>query len=131
MLLISGMVFRYAVLVLSIAVVSLNLTACSEDEAVNDMGSVSLFNQTTWKAQSGSQEADNPRAMMVADLKANHLRTGMTRSEVEVLLGKADRERNGQYLYRLGMGKYSADYSYLALVFDENGKLKEIVSTRS
>lgn len=68
---------------------------------------------------------------MLRDLRANHLKIGMARAEVEALLGEADKTRNGHYLYRLGMGKYSVDYSYLGFVYDDEGKLAAILDTRS
>jgi hypothetical protein len=118
-------------LVLSLAIVISNFSACSEEETAKSTGKVNRFDQTLWKAQLGSQATDNPRGKMLRDLKDQHLKIGMSQSEVEAVLGKADRIRNGQYLYRLGMGQYSVDYSYLALVYDEEGRLKAILDARS
>lgn len=123
--------FKQYMLVLGVAMTILNFSACSQEETANDTGVMTQFDQQAWKAMQGSQVADNPRARMVKDLKANHLKIGMTRAEVETILGEADRTRNGQYLYRLGMGRYSADYSYLALLYDDTGRLTAILDTRS
>jgi hypothetical protein len=89
------------------------------------------FDEKTWKFMHGSLVAQNPRAEMIEDLKRNHLKTGMSQSDVEAILGKADRINNHQYLYRLGMGEFSVDYSFLTLIYDGNGKLKEIHYGRS
>ncbi|MEW8037670.1 MAG: hypothetical protein AB2817_16545 [Candidatus Thiodiazotropha sp.] len=55
----------------------------------------------------------------------------MPQSQVEALLGKADRIINNRHLYRIGTGEFSVDYSFFALRYDDKGRLKEIVSTRS
>ncbi|MET0052834.1 MAG: hypothetical protein ABW095_17365 [Candidatus Thiodiazotropha sp.] len=104
---------------------------CSQEQEMQEQYTGAAFNPQEWKAYAQSQEADNPRAAMVSDLKTRYLKPGMTRVQVEALLGPADRERNGQFLYRLGMGRFSADYSYLAIVYDSSGRLTEMLDTRS
>ncbi|MGD8913844.1 MAG: hypothetical protein PVI97_02085 [Candidatus Thiodiazotropha sp.] len=102
-------------------------SACNMDDALTS----NHFDPQTWKAMHGSLVIQNPRTKMVEDLKTNYLKTGMSQSEVETLLGKADRIKSHQYLYRLGMRKFSDDYSYLTLIYDDHGKLKEIRYARS
>jgi hypothetical protein len=103
------------------------LSACCMDEAL----STNYFDQKTWKALHGSLVIENPRAKMVEDLKINYLKTGMSQVEVETLLGKADRIRNKQNLYRLGMSEFSEDYRFLTLIYDAKGNLKEILYSQS
>jgi hypothetical protein len=119
------------VLLLSIAMTIVNFSACSEEGSETGNTVFSPFDQVVWKSMHGSEEVDNPRAKMVKDLKVHHLKIGMSQAEVEEILGKADRLRNGQHLYRLGMGQFSVDYSYLALVYDDAGKLTAILDARS
>jgi hypothetical protein len=110
------------ILPLSIAMALAIFSACNMDDALTS----SHFDQQAWKAMHGSLVIQNPRTKMVEDLKTNYLKTGMSQSEVEALLGKADRIKDHQYLYRLGMRKFSEDYSYLTLIYDDHGTLKEI-----
>jgi hypothetical protein len=115
------------ILPLSIFIAFTIFSACNMDDALT----TNHFDQQTWKAMHGSLVIQNPRTKMVEDLKTNYLKTGMSQSEVETLLGKADRIKNHQYLYRLGMEKFSENYRYLKLIYDDNGKLKEIRYARS
>ncbi|MBT2971010.1 MAG: hypothetical protein B6D72_16940 [gamma proteobacterium symbiont of Ctena orbiculata] len=115
------------ILVLSGMIAVAVIASCGMESSSTANG----FNQKTWKAMYGSLEFDNPRAKMVMDLKENHLKPGMPQSQVEALLGKADRILNNRHLYRLGMGKFSVDYSFLALIYDDMGTLRQIASTRS
>jgi hypothetical protein len=98
---------------------------------MDDALTTNHFDQQTWKALHGSLVIENPRAKMVDDLKTNYLKTGMSQVEVETLLGKADRIRNNQDLYRLGMGEFSHDYRFLTLIYNDEGKLKEILYSQS
>jgi hypothetical protein len=123
--------FETILLVFSLAMTMINFTGCSNDKAASDIRNIKHFDETIWKSFQGSQEIKNPRAKMVADLKANYLKVGMKRAEVEAILGEADRISNGQYLYRLGMGQYSVDYSYMALAYNDVDILTAILSTRS
>jgi hypothetical protein len=122
---------KHLLLTVSLTMVLTNFSACSEEQMAEGTGAISRFDEVIWKAQLGSQAADNPRAKMLVDLKENYIKIGMMQTEVEAILGKADRMRNGQHLYRLGMGRFAADYSYLALVYDEVGRLKAVLDARS
>jgi hypothetical protein len=114
-------------LLLGFILVSVVLYACDVDGLIT----ANQFDQKKWKSMHGSLVVQNPRVKMLRDLKANYLKPGMSQSEVEALLGHADRIKHRQYLYRLGMGKLSIDYSYLTLIYDDNGRLREIRSAQS
>jgi hypothetical protein len=103
------------------------LSACDLDDVLT----INHFDQKAWKALHGSLVIENPRAKMVDDLKTNYLKAGMSQVDVETLLGKADRVRNKQFLYRLGMGKFSENYSFLTLIYDDKDKLIEILNGQS
>jgi hypothetical protein len=111
-------------LLLGFMLVSMVFYACG----VDDMITADHFDQKKWKAMHGSLAARNPRVKMLSDLKENYLKPGMSQSEVEALLGHADRIKHHHYLYRLGMGELSIDYSYLTLIYDDTGRLMEIRS---
>jgi hypothetical protein len=114
-------------LLLGIMFVSVIIYACN----VSDVITSDNFDKKKWKAMHGSLATQNPRVRMVSDLKANYLKPGMSQSEVEALLGYADRIKNHQYHYRLGMGELSVDYSYLTLIYDDDGRLRQILSAKS
>jgi hypothetical protein len=103
------------------------LSACDLDDVLT----TNHFDQKAWKALHGSLVIENPRAKMVDDLKTNYLKAGMSQVDVEALLGKADRIRNKQFLYRVGISKFSTDYSFLTLIYDDKDKLKEILNGQS
>jgi hypothetical protein len=103
------------------------INACNVENTLT----ADYFNQTKWKAMHGSLATKNPREKMVTDLKTNYLKLGMSQPEVEALLGFADRINHHQYLYRLGIGEFSADYSYLTLIYDDDGTLIEIRNAQS
>ena len=80
------------------------------------------FDAEVWKAQRFSGARDNPRAAMTADLRPR-LTPGMTRAEVEALLGGPDsEERAGVARYSLGAG-YGVDYDYFTVHYDPAGRL--------
>lgn len=81
------------------------------------------FDSKAWKAESGSNAVDNPRAGMVADLE-KLLRPGMARAEVEALLGQPEGKRgDGAYVYDLGVARYGVDYQWFVVEFDDAGVL--------
>ena len=78
------------------------------------------FNPQDWAAHRNDESPDNPRAHMVADLFKNHLRTGMSRNEVQALLGEPEEKTDaGEWLYILGMWSgFRIDYDLLHIQFD-------------
>lgn len=80
------------------------------------------FDAAHWQAQRGSEARDNPRAGMVGDLE-RLLRPGMTRAEVEALLGMPESQHEGRWIYDLGASPYGIDYEYYVIEFDDAGRL--------
>lgn len=48
------------------------------------------FDRAVWVSMTGSEDADNPRGPMTQDLMTHHLKSGMGREEIAVLLGEPD-----------------------------------------
>jgi hypothetical protein len=115
-------IFNGIYLPLGVLLVSIIFYACNLDGSIASGD----FDPKRWKAMYGSLATQNPRGKMLGDLRENYLKPGMIQSEVEALLGHADRVKNHHYLYRLGTGKFSVDYNYLTLIYDSDGRLKEI-----
>jgi hypothetical protein len=80
------------------------------------------FNSDAWK----SVPADDPgKLAMVDDLLARHKLVGMTRTEIDAMLGtppKTSNFRNYDYVYWLGpeRGFMSIDSEWLCIAFDED-----------
>ena len=83
------------------------------------------FNRDLWHQYDNNDDPDNPRASMVSDLRWRYLDTGMTRAEVEKLLGTPDfKKRDDMYSYNLGMWSgFRIDYDSLDIHFDPDGRL--------
>ncbi|MCU0707964.1 MAG: outer membrane protein assembly factor BamE [Pirellula sp.] len=86
------------------------------------------FDRELWHRFHEDDDPDNPRASMVTDLQWNYLKKGMTRSDVEELLGTPDFEkRDDVYSYNLGMWSgHRMDYDSLDIHFDADGKLADV-----
>lgn len=81
------------------------------------------FNSQVWKAHRFSAERDNPRGPMVPDLRPR-LHPGMTRAEVEALLGPPDAQRGpGRSDYAIGVPGYGVDYDHFVVEYDAAGRL--------
>jgi hypothetical protein len=80
------------------------------------------FDAALWQT-STSDGQDTPRCLMRNDLEQNHLKFGMTRVEVNTLLGET--QSNGKVLnYYLGFcNPFGIDGESLALEFDDGDKL--------
>jgi hypothetical protein len=91
----------------------------------------SVFTQTEW-----ARTTDTDRAPMAGDLVRNHLPPGMTRTQVESLLGTPSRAESGAdatkndasggttYRYYIGSwSNYGYDDAWVYVHFDESGKL--------
>ena len=84
------------------------------------------FDRDAWIALRDNMDRSNPRGEMYDDLVANHLKVGMTRDEVAMLLGEPDlsEKRPDSWMYRLGMWSgYRMDYDALQVSFDEHGRV--------
>lgn len=97
---------------IAVALLILALAAC---------GGSGRFDSEVWKAHASQDERDNPRAGMLADLRPR-LRPGMSRTEVEGLLG-AGAGDGVRVSYALGMAAYGADYEYFVIEYDAAGRL--------
>lgn len=87
------------------------------------------FQQDIWLAHHNSDDSENPRGMMINDLKQNHLKKGMSMKDVIDLLGEPDSEKMPDFLsYDLGIwaGSLSVDWDTLDLKFNEDGNLQSI-----
>ena len=97
----------------------------------------SQFNSEIWKAQQYSTEANNPRAAMIADLEKNYLRKGMTRAEIEGLLGEPDTIRaiksssTKRHRYNLGSSPYGIDHDFFIIEIDSSDKAVDFYFGRS
>src|SRR5262249_14926043 len=80
------------------------------------------FDAARWQALHGSDARDNPRAGMVGELQ-RLWRPGMTRAEVEALLGEREQRSRESYIYDLGTSRYGVDYEYFVVEFDAAGRL--------
>lgn len=89
------------------------------------------FDAEQWKAQRGSSARNNPRIGMVAELQRKHLREGMTREEVQRLLGEPDQRRGTSEVYELGQSPVGVSYEYFVIDYDGAGKVTQLRITRS
>jgi hypothetical protein len=83
------------------------------------------FDQTVWLSMDNDMNPDNPRGEMFSSLIEEHLKEGMTISQVKVLLGEPDiKDEKALLSYNLGVWSgMRIDYDSLDLVFSESGKL--------
>lgn len=93
------------------------------------------FNRQQWKDK--TPWAQDPlskefpallRGQMAADLISNHLRRGMTRAEVQDLLGSPDADKKGNSEWEYAVGNYSGfrmDGDYLTINFDPQGRVTD------
>ena len=89
-------------------------------------------------AQTNSPEPNNPRGPMVDDLRKHILHTGMTRDEVQTLLGEPDAgghegtdappspKDGSKFSYTLGHWKCPLCDSTLDIAFNANGDVVSI-----
>ena len=89
------------------------------------------FDPELWQAQRGKDERHNPRGGMVVDLLQTHLRVGMSRLEVQRLLGEPDRRQELRDMYELGVSPYGIDFEYFVIDYDDAGKVTQLRINRS
>ncbi|MFP2906158.1 hypothetical protein ACLESD_14055 [Pyxidicoccus sp. 3LFB2] len=89
------------------------------------------FDSEQWKAQRGSSADKNPRVGMVVELKQKHLREGMTREDVQKMLGEPDQRRGTSEVYELGVSPVGVSYEYFVIDYDGHGKVMRFRVTRS
>ena len=86
------------------------------------------FEQSAWKANPDSNERDPIRLRMVDDLLAHHNFIGMSRAEIDDLLGApapTDKFRDWDLVYWLGPGRgyMRIDSEWLVFKFDKENKV--------
>lgn len=113
----------------SAAYVSVRVVMNFYDWCCNNPFDDQKFDGSTWKAEHALQSSNSVRGRMIDDLRANHLRLGMTQAEVLELLGPTDAESEyAQLSYLVGM--YSGmrmDFDTLDLHFDGATKSNRLV----
>ena len=96
---------------------------------INDPFNDARFDHKEWLSASGSRKMDNPRGPMVEDLQQRFLHKGMTRRQVELIIGKPDCTskydlERGIEGYFLGCWGFCAiDPQYLQVQYDKQGML--------
>jgi hypothetical protein len=88
----------------------------------------SSFNEAEWKSLARkTTDASCYRGGMAHDLKTNILRTGLTKAEVEKLLGEPDSSRVTFHEYFLGMcSGLRIDFDTLDVHFNSEGRLVKV-----
>ena len=88
----------------------------------------SRFDETEWKSlRKFTTDSSCYRGGMAQDIKTKVLRTGMTRAEVEKLLGPPDLVRDEYHEYLLGMcSGLRIDFDTLDVHFDSGGRLAKV-----
>ena len=83
------------------------------------------FDAALWKSFTNNDSPDNPRGQMFDDLSKRHLRKGLSKKDVEDLLGPADlKSEIDLWSYNLGMWSgFRVDYDSLDLKFNGEGRL--------
>lgn len=88
-----------------------------------DNGERQPFDSTRWRESMASEQADPVRLRMIDDLLRKHRLQGMTREDVDALLGRPAKTnffQDYEYVYWLGpeRGFMSVDSEWLGLKFD-------------
>lgn len=88
-----------------------------------------IFVRSEWLASAHNCEMRNPRGRMAEDLISNHLRIGMSKSDVRKLLGKSnnseyDETQNTDYYFLGGWGFMSIDGDYLIIRYNNAYQIK-------
>lgn len=83
------------------------------------------FDRQKWIGYAENKD-ERVRTRMYHDLKAHHLKLGLTRAQVVRLLGKADEASRRLLEYQLGPDALGIDTNVLVLAFDRAGRLAHI-----
>ncbi|HLO84683.1 MAG TPA: hypothetical protein VK203_06670 [Nostocaceae cyanobacterium] len=117
--------FKNILLIILVFPLIIFTSACDHNQFDNKK-----FDQKAWLENSFSKGKDkNLRFYMSADVLKNHLKIGMTRKQVNQLLGKPD-SVDSQCLDQNPCDNYYLGEYNLSISFDQTGKLikKDIVS---
>ncbi len=93
------------------------------------------FESSVWKATEATYSIESIRLRMVDDLLKTHPLVGLTRAEVESLIGPADDTEyfsNFDMVYFLGPERhpFAVDSEWLLISLDSNGRVTEAVLGR-
>ncbi|MFZ4682023.1 MAG: hypothetical protein ACOYMS_05950 [Terrimicrobiaceae bacterium] len=93
------------------------------------------FDQTVWKANPGSTERNPIRLRMVDDLLSKYKFKGMSRKQIDDLLGPSaptDKYSDWDLVYWLGpeRGRIRIDSEWLVFRFDDDGKVTKFEHLR-
>jgi outer membrane protein assembly factor BamE (lipoprotein component of BamABCDE complex) len=83
------------------------------------------FDAELWRTADTSQ-LDNPRCLMQRDLEQNHLKLGMTKTEVAALLGEPEEDKQTTSYYLGFCSPFGVDAMALGLEFDNDDKLSRV-----
>jgi hypothetical protein len=105
---------------------ALSLAQCGKAPSIYDSRE---FDSRLWKIEHGDNTAWTRRVTMLGDLYRNHLRVGMSRTEVESLLGPSEEERMSFQTWCIcgDPGKTSSDESVLLIKFGSDDRAVEIL----
>lgn len=82
------------------------------------------FDRAEWARLSNSKDGKSERGGMADDLINNHLKKGLSRGEIMLILGSPDSQTgDGCGRYYLGWYKSFMDPESLVVCFSENGRL--------
>lgn len=90
----------------------------------------SSFDAALWRAQNGSQSADNPRAGQIEALEKHHLRKGMARAQVHELLGEPDLKTRDSDRYFLGVAPMGIDPEEYVITYDASDRVSSFKVVR-
>lgn len=89
----------------------------------------SKYDPSEWKAlANGTSDFSCYRGGMAGDIRSRVLHTGMSKTEVEALIGPPDSTRDGVLEYFLGMcSGLRIDFDTLDVHLDADGKVKNVL----
>jgi hypothetical protein len=87
----------------------------------------SKFNREVWINEEKYRENKwySPRIKMIADLRKNYLKKGMSQTAVRELLGEPLKKQDDLLVYPIGARMNRIDPDFLEIYFDLNGHLIE------
>ena len=100
---------------------------------LNSCGQISHEKFDSYKWQNANLDLEenwNLRWNMMNDLRKKHHLVGMTKFEIQKLLGSPDNEIHSEFYYYLGMTGTGINTGRLTIIFDKNDIVKEIKCTQ-
>ena len=84
------------------------------------------FNSVKWKNEKGNLSSYNSRYRMEYSLQQWHLKIGMSKSDVDELLGTPDGIYPSSLEYILGQAPYGVDIDTMVIEFNRNSQIQRI-----